>query len=33
MLIDQPQAFALTRGEQPHLFFGNGDSRSHSASS
>lgn len=33
MLIDQPQAFALTRREQPHLFFGNGVTRSHSANS
>ena len=33
MLIDQPQAFALTRREQPHLFFGHGVTRSHSASS
>ena len=33
MLIDQPQAFALTRGEQSHLFFGNGVARSHSADS
>lgn len=29
MLVDQPQALALTRGEQPHLFLGNGVACSH----
>ena len=33
MLVDQPQAFALTRREQPHGVFGNDIARDHSASS
>ena len=33
MLIDQPQAFALTRCEQPHGVFGNDVTCDHSASS
>jgi hypothetical protein len=33
MLIDQPQAFAFTRREQPHGVFGNDIARDHSASS
>jgi hypothetical protein len=33
MLIDQPQAFALTRREQSHGIFGNDVTRDHSASS
>jgi len=33
MLIDQPQAFALTRREQPNLFFGNGFACAHCTAS
>jgi len=33
MLVDQPQAFALARREQPHRIFGNDVPRAHSASS
>ena len=33
MLIDQPQAFALTRREQPHRFFRDDLACPHSASS
>jgi hypothetical protein len=33
MLVDQPQAFALPRREQAHLFIGNGVARPHSGAS
>jgi hypothetical protein len=33
VLIDQPQAFAFARREQPHRIFGNDDACDHSASS
>jgi hypothetical protein len=33
MLIDQPEAFALPRREQPHGVFGDDVTRDHSASS